>query len=440
MADHKRQQSKDLESQNNTRQDRNTFLTDGGTWTWDSGTGTLTWSGIARVRRGGYNSDAIAPGSVTGMTSAGDCAYVDVNRTAGGGALTLQAGVAVGSNDNRTDERLIIGARGADAKFYFRNGTVMSDGDSKAFGQLNPATDRNDITANGLALQTVGFTFAAGTSQLAVYVGGILQTLGVEYVETGTTQVTFQAGYIPTAGEAISFVNIIGGEGPAATGTVTLQDAWANGNEVDVSSGDPVLIYNPSAVEALYIHDTSPVVGFPNFSANSDGNVIISAGDRGYNLRDNLGTDYWAMLPLDNGTGSLFFLNSGGTGGLAFSKAASLLEFGTYTGAFPGGTWAGDGGLRWKVEDGTLNAGAPTSIAIGAGLTILGVSVAIFDSGTSLWQLQEFGSATDATRQFFVTYNEVSGDLTISGSPNGTGAPGSGIDGEAYRIAIFHQG
>ena len=438
MANHKRQQSAEAESQGNTRQDRNLQVSGGGTLTWDSGTGTLSWSSTLFVSLGGATVHTLASTSVVVGTSAGSTLYVDADRAGGGGALPPGVGVTVSDASFRSDNRIALGTRSPDGKFYWRNGTVMFDGDSKTFGALNSVTDRNDVVASGAALEAVGFSFVAGSGQLAVYVGGLLQTVNVEYVETGTTQVTFQAGYIPTAGELVSFVNIVGGQGPAATGTVSLQDAWAVDNTVDVTTGDEVFLYETSGAGAFAVHDAAPPA-IPNLLINGSGNILINSGDAGYTLRDDLGTDYWGMLPLDDGAGSLVFFNSGSTEGLALSKTTSLLEFGTYTGAFPGGTWAGEGGIRWMTDAGTLNAGSATTIAIGAGLTLLGVTIAVFDSGTSRWILHEVASGSLSTRTFFVTYDDVSGDLSISGLVDGTGAPGSSVDGEAYQITIFYQ-
>lgn len=450
MADTKRQQLKDAESQINTRQDRNVFVHAGGTWTWDSGSGTLTWDQTVRISLGGLGTYTVAAGSVTGVTIAGRTVWIDVDRSTAGATSLTTDGTNIGNVVNSTDERLIIGIRGSDGKFYFRNGTVMSDGDSKQFGMLNSVTDRNDITANGNALQNVGFTFVAASNQLAVYVGGILQTLGVEYVETGTTQVTFQPGYIPTAGEHISFVNIIGGQGPAATGTVTLQDAWANGNTIDVRSANGVYIDTDQVSQFVLRtrYDTGPLTTTWAVRGR-DGMNFNFSGEAGYAFYTNdLSGDGWFFAPLDDG-GKDSLLMYGDAGALDIKgfrliengSGPALLECGTYAGSnYPGGTWSGSGGIAWMVETGTLNAGTPTNINIGAGLVILGVAVAFYDAGTARWQMHEYGYGLDSSRTAIVSYHPGTGNLTISGLPDGPGAPGSGIDGEAYRIVIFYQG
>ena len=440
MAQVNRQQTAESESQLNTRQDRNTFLTDGGTWTWDQGTGTLAWSGSARLCRGGVAVGVITTGSVTGLTTAGDVAYVDVSRTAGGALTVLAAGVSITDTANATDTRVILGVRGTDGKFYFRNGTVMSDGDSKLFGQLNTVTDRNDIVSTGVALNAVGFTYVTGSNQLAVYVGGILQILGVHYTETSSTQITFTAGFIPSAGERISFVNIIGGEGPAATGTVSLQDAWATGNAIDVSSGTGIVITSASTGQSQLLGQHDPGGG-PTLKwvIGADGSFQSVGGESGFTVRGNDLSANWGLLPLDDGGGSLLLFNGGGSGDGFRITPTGRVEFGAYSGSYPGGSWSGGGGTKWLVRSGTTSGAGATVVAVGTGLNVQGIALAVQDGTTGRWILLESSTGLTANKNFAVVYDSSAGNVIISDQVGGASAPGSDITSQAYRFILFYQ-
>jgi len=444
MAQVNRQQTTESESQLNTRQDRNTFVTDGGTWTWDQGTGTLSWSGTIVIHRAGRSADTINSGSITGVTTTGDSVYVDVNRDAGSQVYSVSEDPLGNPALFATDTALALGARGVDGKFYFRNGTVMSDGDSKLFGQLNSVTDRNDIVSTGVALNAVGFTYVTGSNQLAVYVGGILQILGVHYTETSSTQITFSTGFIPPAGERISFVNIIGGEGPAATGTVSLQDAWSVGNQIDVSSASGLDFVANTSQQVMAVR--SPV-GAPitKMFIRGDGAVVNNSGETGLVVYTNdFSGDAWVWYPVDDGGKDAMFLNLLSSNGFRLSSTG-LIECGQYTGGSfgdgaPGGSWTGDGGIRWSVYAGTLSTGTNTDIA--TGLTgILGAVFAVRDGVTGRDIINDVATGSTSNKQFGITFDPISGDIRISANAAGDpDSPGGHVDGEAYTLIVFHQG
>lgn len=439
----KREQANSLESHLNTRQDRNSYLTGGGSWTWDSGTGTLSWTGTATLHVGGASAATVAPGSVVVGTSAGSIAYVDINR-AGSGALTVYGSVLLTDSTNLTDERITLGVRAADGTFHFRNGTVMFDGETKQFGTLLSVADRSAITTDGTAgPHSVGFTYIPGSGQLAVFVGGVLAELGVDYTETSSTQITFAAGKIPSAGERILFANLVGGQGPSPTGTVSLQDAWAVNNQVDVTTGSAV------ALEGLAGQTVLSVQYDPGGGAQETAAVVADTGDYevvsgtgGVRVHANDGSgDMWGVLPLDDGGKDLVVLLDGAASPKQGVRVANtgLLEFGDYTGAYPGGAWSGDGGIRWSVYTGTLNSGAFTDISTGLS-GILGVVFSVLDGSTGRVLCGEADGAVVADRAYGISFDPGTGNVRIALGTDGVGSPGTDVDGEAYSLVVFHQG
>jgi hypothetical protein len=453
----KRQQSRENESHVNTRQDRNIYITDGGLWSWDSGTGTLTWSSSFFLRRAGVPIHTIVAGSVVGVTTNGQVIFVDVSRTAGG-TIAIQGGTVPGPllsiNDalHSTDTRLIIGIRGSDGKLYLRDGTVFSDGDVKTLGTLSAFTDRNEVTAPGTALVSVGFDylFTSGlNAQLTVFVGGILQTLGTHYTETTESpgDVTFIAPHIPPAGDVITFINVVGGQGPSGSG-VTLQDAYDNGNEIlTASTIAPVIIHR--SVGTLLALGVSPSILDWKITLTPSSGILLqdTASLMGYGFLSNDGAHIWRLTPANDGSSdALFFADQGGgvQGGLLVDGAGAGLEWGALTGGYDGGgTWAGAGPIRWSVFTGTLNA-TGDSVTLATGITsILGVMLSLeLVGGSGNFISKEVNNATVADRRHAATFDS-SGNVQISESSDGSGDPGgvtTTFNNAAYKLIVFHQG
>jgi hypothetical protein len=144
-----RNQTKDAESVYNTRQDRNTFMTGGGNWSWSLSSGTLSWSDIIYIYLGGSGGSVvqIPAGSVPGMGVNGVAVVVELDRATPGiaaGPLTRNAIDAL----NFSDDALILGVRGMDERFYLRDGTILSDGEVRQLGALDEVTDRVDQTGS----------------------------------------------------------------------------------------------------------------------------------------------------------------------------------------------------------------------------------------------------------------------------------------------------
>lgn len=445
MSKGKREQTRNAESVVNTRQDRNTFITDGGTWTWDASAGTLAWSAAVNIQRGGVANHTVAAGSVTGLTSAGHVAFVDVDRAAGG-AVIVEGGATPGpltaltATSNNTDERVVLGVRGSDSKFYLRDGTIFSDGDSKTLGTLNSVTDRGDLAATGATTETVPFAYVLASNQLAVYVGGMLMELGVHYTETDPTTITWTTLGQPLAGERISFLNIVGGQGPAG-GSGDLQSAFNNGGMIDTTASlSGVRIYHSSGGSAFSVDDAPS--GAPNLRIFGTGAVAINSGTAGYLFRDNASGNSWAHLPLDDGSGDAIFINNGTGQGFRVDKWTGAIEHGSYVGAYPGGTWTpeGSGGLKWAVYTGSIDAGGADEI-IATGLTgIIGVVLSVDDGNRGDTSVLDMANVAFTNKVIAATFNGGTGDVKLSGNLNLSALIGSHLRGEAYTVIVFYQG
>jgi hypothetical protein len=451
MAKTKRQQTAEAESQYNTRQDRNTFFTAGGLWTWDAGTGTISWTADANIQRGSLAEDTITgPDSVAGLTATNDILYAHVDRSTGG--TTLTAGVEVDKEAGTagltdSDDLVVLAVRSSDGKLYFRNGTVFSDGEVKAFGTVKSATDRVEVVADGAALQTVGFDYLLASNQLAVYVGGVLQVLSVHYTETTASpgDITFEAGHIPSQGERITFIDILGGQGPSGSSQVSLQDAWSNGHDIDVTTGNELYLFDTGAGAYVLSGGDAAYSGGRNWGVTPAGDYLSSSGISGYAFLDDAGgSDDWHFRPLDTGVGDAIFAHWEGAGphpGFRIDSAG-LMEWGEYTGGaypFAGGTWSGGGGIRWTVYSGTTASGAQTTLAATGLSDVLGIVFSVVEVGTNhiLW---ESNSPQVGANQFAITFDSATGDITLSQKTDGTLNPGSNIQGVAYQMVVFHQG
>jgi hypothetical protein len=301
------------------------------------------------------------------------------------------------------------------------------------FGAVRSATDRNDITADGNALQTVGFDYTIANNQLAVYVGGLLQVLDLHYTETSASpgQITFLAGYVPAVGEDITFIDILGGQGPSGAGTTSLEDAWAVGHEVDISGGDPVLLRSTDPTDTLI---AGQHISTTKFSVTAAGDVLLATA----RVPTDGAVGEWRVAPNDDSGEDLLALYVTGAGphpGMRVDSSGQI-EFGSYAGAYPGGTWTGDGALRWSVYTGTLNSSAQTAIVTGI-TDILGVTFSV-ESSAGPRILWESSNPQVANGQFALTFS--GGTVTVAQTPAGAGNPGSFVDGEAYSLVVFHRG
>lgn len=430
MAGPKREQLNDIESATNTRQDRGLHLTDGGTLTWDSATGTLTWSGTLRLRVPSVGGYAATAGALVGILAVGDSVYVSINRVSSG-VMTL-AILNIVNSAFLSDDYIILATRGADGKLYFRNGTVFTSGDSKAFGMLNTATDRSEVVADGLALQAVGFNYVVAKNQLTVYVGGILQVLGTHYTETSSSQITFLAPYIPSAGELITYLNIIGGEGPA--GTPDLQQAYTSGNQINLTPGTPVELTSTAGLATTALMragHASSAGGLNAVVMTRDGQILSNR----LALRDYTSGTYFFIAEVDaSGNARVRSLTPGNEYGVQINADGSGIEFGIFPSLGAPGTTGG--AFRASTFTGLTSAVGPTIVGTGLS-TIKSVSASVYSALVSRYLVSGFADAQNAQGEFYITFDAL-GNVRISGNPNGTGVVPVGLQGQTYNLVVFH--
>ena len=453
MADGKRQQLKNVEDHLNTRQDRNLFLTSGGTLQWNDTTGILSWSSPLQVWAGGVPLATVNAGdtSASPLLAAGDALYVELDRDTGGGTLTPGAADPVTSANQSTDDRVLLGVRGSDGKFYWRNGTVMSDGASKTFGTVQSLTDRDVQTSTGVLAYTT-FVYGVGLNQLQVYVGGILQQNTVDYTEAAAGAVNFVSGREPAAGEIITFLNVVGGQGPAGSVIGSLQDAYDNGETVSAGSvsvwHQPPGLSTPGPV-VLGVGDAATPTVLAGMTAKgwfkTSPAAPLDAGAAGLVMKDGEASSvngFFTIAPLDDGSGDTIFLNIGEQDGFLLKKDGSGMEWGTYPGTFPDASvWAGEGPIRWAVYTGTLDSSTIPSASHATGLTtILGVVASVEQgAGSGVFSTVEHAGAASTAYRWGVSFNS-SGVVQITGETYAATSVDPTLNGAAYRLLVFYQG
>jgi hypothetical protein len=425
-----RNQGKDIASLKMARQDIGGFITDGGFFSWNVVADELSWTGTIRIRRaGGIGFAAIASGSLGSISAPDDCAYIVLNRDAAGGPYTM-AKASIDSAVVNADNILVIGVRGSDDRFYLRDGTILGDGETKKLGQTNVLTDRYDGVGDGtVGPFALGFSYVVGSDQLAVWVGGVLQTLGTHYTESSTTEITFVAGEQPGIGELITAINVAGGEGPAGAGGATnMQEAFDGGHVVNTTTAGPIRLQN--AVPTTHLLE----FGTP---ANPDRAFVDAAGSARFgkylSLKDPGGTGDWGfvvdgddliLVNIDNDK-AFRFLEDGG------------LEHGEY--AHPAGPFSSGGGpLRWTEYAGTFASGGPETVSTGIPeADIKGVLLKAYNASTVRHQLMEISLGSAGSRAVYVSL--VGSNVIMSGDSSGTLAVGSQLRTEAYILTVFHE-
>ena len=112
-----------------SNQDRNLKLIKGGTWFWDLATTTLSWSLSAFVQVPGLaeSVNSIAIGSNSLLTADGGVLYVDINRVAPGGALTVSHSLA--SALVLTDNIVVIARRVGSDVLVGTGSFLLKDGE-----------------------------------------------------------------------------------------------------------------------------------------------------------------------------------------------------------------------------------------------------------------------------------------------------------------------
>jgi len=422
----KREQGRDTASQEAAWQDRSTYITDGGDWSWDAGTDQLSWSSTIVVRRAGVADHTVAAGSAA-LNAAGQAMYITLDRTGGGEASDAIA--AISDPANQDEDRIVLAVRSNAGRVHLFDGTVLSDGETKQLGVGVPSTNRDEAVSDGSAAQTVGFSYTRGSGELAVFVEGVLQRLGTDYLETTSTLVTFQGGSVPANGEIVTFLGLAGTTGPAGPGIADLEEAYTADPVVDTVSGTPVQIRQNTGLGTDALLQVGDDSALDRFEVWRNGTVSARNAVR---IRDNTTGNYWI---LDVQNDDLVVYHDATNFAVRLADAGSGLEFGS----FDGSSFSGGGGpLRWTEYAGTFSGGAPTVISTGLGAdAIKGALLSANDLGLSHDALCEIGLGSNATRALFVS--QAGGTVTISGDRNASAVVGSQHWGRAYRLIVFHE-
>jgi hypothetical protein len=392
------------------------------------------------------------PASVQGMTVNGNIAFVDVSRSSGG-LVTVEGGttpgplISIGDAANSTDERLVIGVVGSDGKFYMRDGTIFSSGDSKQLGTLNSVTDRADLASVGAVTENVPFSYVVGSNQLAVYVGGVLMEEGLHYTEDTSTTIQWTTLGQPIAGERVSFVNIIGGQGPTG-GSGSIQTVYDNGRTFTTAAVAPMQGWRAGTNQPVYAVGTAADFSSATAVWSSDGFLTFRNGLCGLRVSENPPATgrAWEFVPLDDGSGDLILFNTNSGQGIRFDQATGAIEHGDYTAgflAYPGGTWTPDGvggGLRWAVFEGTIDVGGADEV-IATGLSnIIGVHVSVADGNRGGINAVDMANPQFTNKRIAAFFDAGTGDVTLSGNLAQSALIGSHLQGEPYTLIVFYQG
>ena len=175
-----RQQSKDFESVLNTRQDRGTLFTGGGEWTWDAAGGVLSWTDKIDIHVSSLGTHTVASGSQTGLAAAGEGLKLTLDRsTAGSMSIDKQV---IESATFDVDDAMCIGVRGTDDRFYMRDGTVFSHGETKKLGTTQALVDRAPTDSYARVEFVTGHQVDQGT--------GDVITPGNNFYRSGATFLT----------------------------------------------------------------------------------------------------------------------------------------------------------------------------------------------------------------------------------------------------------
>lgn len=211
------------------REDRNIFMGKGGIFTWDAGSGLLTWDATLEIYSSlsGFRLDV--PAQSVSLQD-GQLFYVDLVRAP---TSNLTVAPVVVSQTPNTDSAYAIAIRRG-TELYFRFGTKMISGDSFAIfeGGASLAPDTYERAAT-FSVPDGSSTLQAATIGRVTYAGSLIGLSAeiTEAVTSGTVDVTVK----------------IGG---AAALTVQLNTSFPTSRQVTVASGvNPVVQNSAITVE-----------------------------------------------------------------------------------------------------------------------------------------------------------------------------------------------
>jgi hypothetical protein len=247
-------------------------LTSGGVLTWDSTTGTFTWTYDIIVEFPTLAANVIIPaGSETGITVGQSLyfalPYLQADDVSPTGAWNLSLGdytltapeILIGAPAPENEQLFIVATHGVDGQLYCRHHLVLTDGVPSGFGNGGLGSSRYIVTSDGTAGQVsdMGFDYLPDRRHIDVYLNGQLLTPGVSGGGTGyrDSDISGEADYyeiqgagtLPwyrgiyiqktvASGEEIIIILNVGGQGPQGPpGPLGgLDDSYNAGNEIDI--------------------------------------------------------------------------------------------------------------------------------------------------------------------------------------------------------------
>jgi hypothetical protein len=290
-----------------SRQNVNLKLVGGGTWNWDLGTTTLSLSATANVMIGGLANtvNSIAAGNIV-LASDGQVAYVEVNRTAPGGALTVN--VTDVSSVVLTDNTVILARRVGDIVIVGTSSFMLKDGEyleldgalaeiNRYFGQLQITpheSDGNKVRVSGADIDKLN------ASVLGQATRNLLLKFSGAVIDFTTGVITESDGVTPLG---IDFTPFSIGSSEFFWYSITLVAAAAN---ADNTIGGQILVLPAAnsgvAVDLDTAKDSSAVPKAPFASGIQIGQVIVEEdGGGGINA---LTFDNVIQLGVGGGSGS----------------------------------------------------------------------------------------------------------------------------------------
>ena len=292
--------------------------------------------------------------------------------------------------------------------------------------------------------------------------GGVLLIKDTHYKESVHASgygnyVTFSPGFVPPSSEIITFLNVVGGQGPSGSASTTLQEAYLQGADITLEAGNsrPLTIKGSSAADSTIatklIDNAGTLVGATSLG-NTPGSVLAgsSATGKGYFIFSDNKADAskWYVGPLNDTSGDALVGRWDATAastvnGITLRNTDGAIEFGSYTPlsvAEPvlGGAWAGKGTLRWEVYSGTFDgAAAAVTIAVPAA-TVGEIAGAAIRINTASLDVLCSSDITSGTTEFYVLLDSGGNQIKIAGDLAGTGAVGSSYASQAFTLVVFY--
>ena len=270
--------------------------------------------------------------------------------------------------------------------------------------------------------------YVVGSDQLQVFVNGLLAILwdgtSGNYDEVGgagstSYQIAFRSGSAPSAAQLVTFLNVVGGQGPAGVEVAaTLTNAYDEGPTIDGDSGTPVTLDFPNGSDVAL--QTKVAGGSAVAKLEAGGTATVTK------VRIPDGGDFWD-----------FYVNSGvleikhsGTG-----KGFQIQDTGRISVIDGSAAW-----LRWALYSGTFTA-TPIAVTLATGITS-GVYGAIFMLEDqvigSKFVMGEFNGPSIANQKAIISYNQSTGDIFIAGDFAGVANPGVNYASGDWKLILFY--